>query len=61
MMTTEMLLAGMGTLLLAIGAYIAACLKELTKSVQELNVKMAVVISTMKGHDERIRRLEEKE
>lgn len=58
-MGNEQLLVVLGTLLLGIGGYIAACLKELTKSVQQLNINMAVVFSQQSNHEHRIVRLEQ--
>ena len=43
-----------------IGIYVAKTLHEMGASVQELNVKIAVVIEKVGNHDERIRRLEDK-
>lgn len=53
MQTKDMILMGM-----AGGVMYYA--KMLVASVQELNVKMAVVIEKLETHDERIRKLEEK-
>lgn len=56
-----------GVLVMVIGGYIANCLKELTKSVNKINVNLAVVITqqsnhgvTLVSHDGRISRLEER-
>jgi Ca2+/Na+ antiporter len=39
----------------------ADSLRTLNQSVQELNIKIAVVIAQVSDHDDRIKRLEEKE
>lgn len=59
-MTIEMLLSAIGALTLLMAGYIASCLKELTSSVQQLNVNMAVVISRQTNHETRIAYLEKK-
>jgi hypothetical protein len=45
---------------LSIAGYIASQFTELVKSVQALNLNMAVVVTEIKNHDVRIRHLEEK-
>lgn len=56
----QILLAVIGTILLGIGGYIARSLGKLTEGVQELNVKIAVVISQLSQHEDRLKRLEDK-
>lgn len=43
-----------------IGALAVYILSELLKSIAELNLKMAVIVTKIEGHDERISRLEDK-
>lgn len=50
--------SAIGTLVAGIGGFIAASLSELTKSVNALNIKVAVVIEQTADHDKRITRLE---
>jgi hypothetical protein len=57
---SEHLLSVIGALLIAMGGYIARCLSQLTISVQELNIRIAVVVSRMDDHDKRITHLENK-
>lgn len=42
----------------AIAVYVARSIKELTDSVSELNVKIAVILERTDGHERRITRLE---
>lgn len=60
-MTVEMLLAAIGSLLAVIGGYIASTMAKLAVSVQELNVRIAVVISQLGDHNNRIEKLEARE
>lgn len=53
-------LSAVGTLLLLVGGYIAKSLQEISKSIQELNLKIAVVISQQSSHEVRIKRLEDR-
>lgn len=54
-------------LLLGVAGYVATQLKELTRSVQELNIRIAVVVQslttaekTLERHEERLGRLEQR-
>lgn len=44
-----------------IALYVAKCIHDMSTSVQELNIKMAVMIERQSGHEERIRKLEDRE
>lgn len=43
-----------------IGVYVAKTIHDMGASVQELNIKIAVVIEKIGNHDERIKRLEDR-
>lgn len=57
---TDIFFGVLGSLLVGIGGHISFSLRELTISVQDLNVKMAVVISQQANQESRLTRLEEK-
>ncbi len=44
----------------AIGLYVAGTLKSVSKSVQELNINVAVVIEKVSNHEGRIEHLEDR-
>lgn len=54
----EIIIALLGFLALTIFKRIQEDIKALTTSVQELNIKMAVVMNTQDNLDERVERLE---
>lgn len=48
----------MGTLLLGVAGYIANQMKRLTDGVEQLNLKMAVVVERVDSHEKRLSKLE---
>lgn len=55
----EILLGVIGVLLMAIGASMATDMGRIASSVQELNVKVAVVVEQTAGLDKRVQKLEQ--
>jgi hypothetical protein len=60
-MDNDFFLTVMGTIFTGICGYIATSLGKMNESVRELNIKLAVVIERLEYHDERLKRLEERE
>lgn len=58
-MTSDTLLTVIGTLLLAMGGFIASELMQLRKSVQELNLTVAGTLPRIDGLEHRVARLED--
>lgn len=57
----EIFLTVMGTVFTGICGYIATSLGRMNDSVRELNIKLAVVIERLEYHDERLKKLEERD
>lgn len=55
----SILLPVLGTLLTGILGYIAKTIHDLSTNLQELNIKIAVVVEQISTHEKRIAKLEE--
>lgn len=56
----QLLLSVTGVLLLVIGGWIGSNIKELTKSVNALTIKLAIVVEQVGTHEKRIQALEKR-